>query len=276
MFVTSPDTHSIALFKVSAEGDAPPITTIKEDSADIPIDVSTDFAGQVFVANANGNIKVYAGQKFKYELVRTISGPHTELFHLTGIVADREGDCFITETGKSPNDSRIQWFAAGLNGNILPDWKVMGPKTQITDPRAIALDGSGRVYVADATKNAVLVFDSEPRGDVAPIVTLTKALHTPQRVTVDSNLNVWVTNADGSVTMYFLTGPQSWDLGGTFTSKALSKPQGIAVDAAGRVAIASSGSDSILFFSPGSKGVVTPVQDLRGPTHMTPMGLVIH
>ncbi|MGH7916579.1 MAG: NHL repeat-containing protein [Candidatus Binataceae bacterium] len=271
---TNPDTHTVALFKIDAKGDAPPLATIKEDSSDLPVDVSADLTGQIFVANANGNVKVYVAHNHRFQHVRTITGPHTELFHPTGIASDIGGDFYICETG-GPGNARVEWFAAGLNGNILPDWKLMGPQTGITDPRGIALDGSGRVYIADAAKNAILVFDSNPKGDIAPFATLTQGLHTPQRVTVDMDLDVYVTNADGSVVMYVPTGPQSWDFGARFTSPALRKPQGIAVDAAGRVAVASSGTDSILFFAPNAKGVVTPVQDLRGPTRMNPVGLKI-
>ncbi|MGH8014497.1 MAG: hypothetical protein ACREQ4_18565 [Candidatus Binataceae bacterium] len=271
---TNPGTHTVELFKIDAKGDAPPLAVIKEDASDQPIDVSTDLTGQIFVANANGNVKVYVGHNHQLRHVRTIEGPHTGLFHPTGIASDIGGDFYVCETG-APGGARVEWFAAGLNGNILPDWKLMGPQTGITDPRGIALDGSGRVYIADAGKNAVLVFDSDPKGDTAPFTTLTQGLHTPQRVAVDMDLNVYVTNADGSVVMYVPTGPQSWDFGARFTSPAISKPQGIAVDAAGRVAVASSGTDSILFFAPNAKGVVMPVQDLRGPTRMTPVGLKI-
>jgi hypothetical protein len=273
---TNPTSHTIALYKIDAKGDAPPLATIKESPSDIPVDASMDMAGQIFVANSNGNVKVYDGRHYHYDHVRTIQGPHTEIFHPTGIAADIGGDFYICETGNSPSESRVEWFAAGLNGNILPDWKLMGPQTGITDPRGIALDGSGRVYIADAAKNAILIFESDPKGDIPPLVILNQGLHTPQRVTVDMDLDVWVTNKDGSVVMYVPTGPQSWDFGARFTSKALNQPQGIAVDAAGRVAVASSGSDSILFFAPNSKGDVMPVQDLRGPTHMTPVGLKIH
>jgi DNA-binding beta-propeller fold protein YncE len=259
---------------VTASGADQPRATIKENPPDKPIDVSVDLRGEVFVANENGNIRIYGGQNFHYVLLHTIEGPHTRIQHPTAIMAKLDGTYYIADAGSAEDQPRVQWFAAGQNGNIFPNRVISGPHTGITSPRGLALDGSGRLYVADQATNKVLVFDPDAQGDTAPLAVLT-GLHSPEHLFVDQLLNVYVANkGDDSIKVFISTGPQSWSPNATITCADMRALSGVAADQTGRIAVATTGG--ILFFDAGAHGQVTPASVLRGRMPMNPAGIFIH
>jgi DNA-binding beta-propeller fold protein YncE len=274
LYAAIPETGLIVVYSVAASGAAAPLATIKENPPDKPIDVSVDLSGEVFVANENGNIRAYGGRNFDYELIHTVEGRHTQIQHPTSVVANIDGTFYIADAGGAADKPRVEWFPAGQNGNVFPNRVISGPHTGITSPHGLALDGSGRLFVADEATNKVLVFEPEATGDEAPVVVLT-GLDSPELLFVDQLLNIYVSNkGDNSVKVFIMTGPRSWSLSATITSAEMRQPAGVAADQAGRVAVASTGG--ILFFSPNSDGQIEPVSDLRGRTPMNPAGIFIH
>ena len=82
----------------------------------------------------------------------------------------------------------ILTFAAGADGDAAPVRQIMGPRTQIHNPQALAIDAvNGEIFVPQGRR--VLVFDRDADGDVPPLRTLegpdTRLLGTPGRLTVD-------------------------------------------------------------------------------------------
>jgi DNA-binding beta-propeller fold protein YncE len=273
LYVAIPETATVALFPVAAEADTRPIAVLKEPPSDKPVDVSADLLGDVFVANENGNVRAYGGRNLHYELIRTVEGPHTRIQHPTALTVDIAGSFYVAEAGDAPAQARVEWFAAGLNGNVTPNRTINGPHTGITSPRGLAIDASGRLYVADRDSNKVLIFDADAKEDAAPFATLT-GLHSPERISVDPELNIYVTNkGDNTIAVFTLTGPQSWTPAATISSAVLRNPGGIAADAAGRIAVAATGG--VLFFAPNANGATQPLVNLRGNTPMNPMGIFI-
>jgi DNA-binding beta-propeller fold protein YncE len=274
LYATIPETGLIVVYPVTASGSAQPLATIKENPPDKPIDVSVDLSGEVFVANENGNIRAYGGRNFHYELIHTVEGPHTQIQHPTSVAANIDGTFYVADAASAADKPRVEWFAAGQNGNIFPNRVIGGPHTGVTSPRGLALDGSGRLFVADQATNKVLVFEPDATGDVTPVVVLT-GLHSPEHLFVDQLLNIYVSNkGDNSIKVFITTGPQSWSLSATITSAEMRQPAGVAADQTGRIAAATTGG--ILFFEPNSDGQVEPAGDLRGRTPMNPAGIFIH
>jgi hypothetical protein len=274
LYATVPEPGLIVVYPVTASGADRPLATIKENPPDKPIDVSVDAKGEVFVANENGNIRIYGGLNFHYALIHTIEGPHTRIQHPTAIVANVDGTYYIADTGSAVDQPRVEWFTAEQNGNIFPNRVISGPHTGITSPHGLALDGSGRLYVADQATNKVLVFDPDATGDAPPLAVLT-GLHSPGHLFVDQLLNIYVSNrGDDSIKVFIMTGPQSWSPSATITSADMREPAGVAADQTGRIAVATTGG--ILFFAGDSNGQVKPVSDLRGQTPMNPAGILIH
>jgi DNA-binding beta-propeller fold protein YncE len=232
-----------------------------------------DLAGEVFVANENGNVRAYGGRNFRYELIHVLEGPHTRISHPISIVANIDGTFYIADAGGAEDKPRVEWFPAGQNGNVFPNRVIIGPHTGITSPRGLALDGSGRLFVVDQGTNKVLVFGSDANGDATPLVVLS-GLSSPEHVFVDQLLNIYVSNrGDDSIAVFITTGPQNWSRTGTIRSAHMRQPVGVAADETGRIAVATTGG--ILFFAPDSNGQVEPTSDLTGRSPMNPAGIFI-
>src|SRR5271163_891165 len=78
LFVTAPADHAIAVYANGASGQAAPLEVIIEAATDRPIAAAVDLVGDLFVANANGNVRVFTHKPgAKYELLKTFEGPNT-------------------------------------------------------------------------------------------------------------------------------------------------------------------------------------------------------
>ncbi len=273
LFVTLPETRSVAIFAAGTSGDAKPLVTIRETAPDTPVDASTSLRGEVFIGNSNGTINVYAGRNLDYQRVRTLGGPRTQMVHPSSMAVDPSGNIYLTDLGTDPGAAKVIWLSAALNGNVAPDKILSGPHTGLTSPTGIAIDGSEGVFVADHDSGKVLIFDAEARGDAPPVATI-DGLKGPRRVFVDQDLNIYIScDGDSSIAVLAPNGPRRWTRTATITSAAMHAPEGVTVDSSGRIAAAVHGA--VLFFAAGANGPSTPVLELRGPVPMNPTGLLI-
>ena len=273
LFVTVPERRQLVIYAGDAAGAAAPLQVITEDAPDQPIDVAADFVGEAFVANANGNVRVYAPHGDQpYKIFKNYEGSNTRIQHPTAIAVNQAGSFFVADSGDG--EGRVEWFSGGANGNLVPDHVIKGAETGIRDPRGIALDGSGRVFVADRALNQVVVFAADANGDATPITRLT-GLHAPGHLAVDDLLNVYVANeGDDSITVFTSNGPESWTPGATITSKSLSRPTGVAIDAAGEIAAGAIGG--VLFFAGDAHGNTDPLRTVTGVDLFHPAGICVH
>ena len=273
LFVTVPERRQLVIYEGDAAGSAPPLQVITEDVPDQPVDVAVDFAGEAFVANANGNIRVYAPHKgTQYQIFKNYEGSNTRLEHPTAIAVNAAGSFFVADAGSGVG--RLEWFSGGANGNLVPDRVIEGADTGIHDPRGVAIDGSGRVFVAERTLNQVLVFAADANGDATPITRL-GGLHAPGHLAVDDVMNVYVANeADNSLAVFGSSGPESWTRSATITSKALTQPTGVTTDAAGEIAAGAIGG--VLFFAGNAQGNADPIRSVTASDPLHPGGICIH
>jgi DNA-binding beta-propeller fold protein YncE len=273
VYVTIPEKRTIAVFSSDVGEATRPLAKIVEDSPDQPVDVSADLLREVFVANGNGNVKAYSAHNARFARIHLLEGPNTKIVHPQAITVDIAGSFFVADAGETPGHGRVEWFPGGLNGNVPPNRVIDGPHTGITNPTGLALDGSGRLYVADRNSNKVLIFDADANGDVPPAATI-GPFKAPRRVFVDQLLNVYVSNeGDHTVSVFQNEGPESWGLATTLSAGVLHDPQGVAADSAGRIAVAA--SDGILFFAPSAKNAAPPIAVLSLGAKIRPMGLYI-
>jgi hypothetical protein len=273
LFVTLPETRSVAIFAAGSSGDAKPLATIQETAPDTPIDASLDMHGEVFIGNSNGSIKGYDGQNFDYQLVRTIAGPHTGLIHPSSMAVDPSGNVYVTDLGAAPGAEKLVWFSAALSGDIYPTKTVGGPHTGITSPTGIAVDASEEVFVADHDTGKILVFNADARDDATP-VSILNGLKGPRSIFVDQGLNIYVScDGDNSIVVLAPDGPLVWSRTASITSTAMHAPDGVAADNAGRIATAVQGA--VLYFAANANGPSTPVLDLKGPEPINPTALMI-
>lgn len=135
--------------------------------------------------------------------------------YLKGIAADEAGNIWVADT----NNHRVQWLPAGKTAAVAGNWLTIGgPVTgngpgQFNYPQAVAVDGTGNVYVLDSGN---FRFQELPAGKPA---------------TVSSN---WL--AFG-----WTAGSEPWEFQG---------PQGIAADRFGNIYIADTTNNRIQVLGP--------------------------
>ena len=273
LFVTLPQTRSVAIFAAGTSGDAKPLATIQEKAPDAPVDASANLRGEVFVGNSNGTINIYAGRDFDYQLVRSLAGPHTGLVHPTSMAVDPMGSIYVADRGAAPGAAKVIWLSAATSGNVYPNKVLGGPHTGLTSPTGIAIDAAEGVFIADHDSGKVLVFDAAQRGDTPPMVTI-DGFKGPRRLFIDQDLNLYVTcDGDSTIAVLAPNGPRRWTRIATISSAAMRAPEGIAADNTGRIAAAVHGA--VLYFAAGANGPSTPILELQGPVPMNPTGLMI-
>jgi outer membrane protein assembly factor BamB len=274
LFVTLPEQRSIAIFSTDAAGNAEPLATIKESAPDTPVDAGVNLRGEIFVGNANGTVKVYAGEHHDYQLVRTLAGSNTKMVHPLAMAVDISGTIYLADSGGVPGQERIVVLAAAQSGNVVPSRVLNGQRTQLTSPTGISTDASGEIFVADHDSGKILIFAADALGDAAPVATL-EGLKGPRRVTVDQDLNVLVScDGDNSIVAFAPNGPRLWTRSATITSTAMHDPIGVTADNSGRIATAVHGA--VLFFPATANGSSVPLAQLQGPGPFNPTGLLIH
>jgi hypothetical protein len=172
------------------------------------------YAISVFAPDANGNVAP----------IRTISGSNTRMKNVAGIGIDGVGNVYVANIPicssfpyphKCRGQNEVLIFAAGANGNVAPIRTISGSKTGLNFPDAVAIDGSGNVYVSQWAPGDVFgvnVYAAGAQGNVAPIQAIAGSktgVNGPVGIAVDAGHNIYVANVDaanqvypGSVTVY--------------------------------------------------------------------------
>lgn len=272
LLVAISDPPSVRLYRASAETGTLPLTTIREQPPDQPVAIGFDAAGEIFVANRNGNVRVFASNRGQdFEPVRFFAGPHTRIAQPSAIAVNMAGSFYVADLGNG--HGRVEWFSGGATQDIYPDKVLEGTNTEITTPSGVAVDGAGRVFISNRDSNTVLVFDPNAQDDARPLVVLT-GLHAPGHLVVDDILNIYVANqADNSVAIFESVGPRSWRLKRTLTSPSIIDLSGVAVDASNQIAVGRTGG--ISFFDGDSTAAAQSIRALSWATTAPPADVVI-
>jgi sugar lactone lactonase YvrE len=190
-------------------------------------------------------------------------------FNLPGdLAADRNGNLYVSDTG---NQTIRKVSAAGLVTTLAGSVGVCGSAdgsamlAQFCDPRGIALDASGNLYVADTGNHTIRMID--PAGRVSTIAGSPgvcgsadgrgSAAHfcQPRDITVDrkgllyvadtSNSSVRMINLKGEVTTLAGRAPECGAVDGQGAAARLCRPASIAVDDDGDLYVADTGNSTI-------------------------------
>jgi hypothetical protein len=267
----------------------------------LPFGIAVDSNGNLYVANNNTNsVTVYrnpASASGNAAPTATIAGANTGLINPSGVALDANGNIYVANLGSltlAPDTVTV--FAAGSNGNVAPIATITGPATGLNYPTAIALDSSGKLYVANSgTQNGgadtVTVYPAGSNGNAQPSATISGAgtgLVTPWGVALDSSGNIYVAN-DGSsvgqldsVTVYPAGSNGNVQPSATISgaNTGLNSPGGIAVDLSGYIYVTNDGAltsnpDNITVYSPGSNGNISPFYTLNGLGLGYPIGIAV-
>jgi uncharacterized protein (TIGR03437 family) len=194
---------------------------------EFPGSVAVDSSGNIFIADSgNGVIREVTGGN-----IITIAGlglAGVRLQDPEGIILDGQGNLYISDS----DGLRIQKFDLakqiitvvagsgniGFSGDFGP-----APEADLNNPKSMALDSNGYVYIADTNNNRIR--------KVAP---------------------------DGIITTIAGQGPATYSGdNGPATSATISFPHGIAVDASGNVYIADTGNNAVRLLKPVTPTILT-------------------
>ena len=132
--------------------------------------------------------------------------------------------------------------------------------TGLKGPRAVAVDGSGNIYVGDTGNNAVKEWSISTQ-QVSALVS--SGLNTPTGVAVDSQGNVYIADTKNKAIKEWIaaTGQVT-----SLVASGLISPAGVAVDSQGNVYFADEGHNAIKEWVAASEQVITLVSSgLSGP-----------
>ncbi|HEY1731470.1 MAG TPA: NHL repeat-containing protein [Terriglobales bacterium] len=140
----------------------------------------------------------------------------------------------------------------------------------LNNPKGIAVDGSGNVWVPNAGNSSVfrLAPSATSIAAATAITSITDAhINQPSALAVDGSGNAWITNTGNSTITEI--GP-SGTVGSTFSGNGLSTPSGIAFDAAGSIWVSNSGANSVSAFT-GAGTAIGTYSNVAGLA--TPVGI---
>jgi hypothetical protein len=187
--------------------------------------------------------------------------PIGEIGGLFGVAVDGAGNVFNSySSAYRPQPPALpdfsygieEWMAANNTGTTLASSSSWG----LNNPKGLAVDGSGNVYIADIGNNAIEII---VRPNLYPYMyTLVSGLNDPTGVAVDGASNVYIANS-GNNAIEEWTAANSNVI--TLVSSGLSGPEGVAADCAGNVYIADTGNGAIKEWMAANSNVITLVSN---------------
>jgi len=287
------DSGNIEVYPLTATGNIAPATTIAGESTDIEDahKCAFDASGNIYVTSkTNSSVLVFAaGASGDVAPISTISGSNTGLVQPTGIAVDSTGKIYVADYGaEDPGGPSVFIFAAGANGNVAPVATITGAATGLVFPNGLALDSSGKIYVANEGTNqatsSVTVYAAGATGNAAPLATISGSatlLNDPHGLALDAAGNIYVANLpppagapagaagpgpSGSVLVFAAgsTGNVAPKTTITGSSTLLSRPNGISLDALGNIYVADNSANAVLVFTAGATGNVAPISNISG------------
>jgi sugar lactone lactonase YvrE len=236
LYVANFSANTVTVYAANPVGTitSAPVATIGGGSTGLnnPYSVEIDANGRIFVANFSGNnVLVFAANpvgNVTAAPVATIGGGSTTISTPVRVTFDASGHVYVENYAASAGS--ITEFAANPIGSVTtaPLATIGGGSTGISAPVGIALDASGRIYIANNGTSMVTVYAANPVGNVT----------TPPVATIGGG------------------------------STGIFNPLGMTLDGSGRVYVANYGSDSILMFAANPVGNVTttPLSTITGVT----------
>ena len=173
-----------------------------------PEGLAEDSLGALYVANGISNeILVFApGANGDAKPGRNISGKKTLLNNPTGLALDASGNIYVANGGGTYGGS-VEEFAATANKDAVPLRVIAGLDTKLVNPRGIALDAQGQIYVT--TSSSVLLFATDSSGDAPPLRVISGSstmLGSAGEIVVDSGGNMFVASAGKNALLEFAAG----------------------------------------------------------------------
>jgi sugar lactone lactonase YvrE len=233
------------------------------DTLDSPAEVALDSAGNLFVADYNNNRVLRYDAPFTDTTADLVIGQPdfvtttaaatsaSSLDTPRSVALDAQGNLFVADNG----NNRVLQYSAPLTNNGMAAHKVFGQAdfvsstanapsgtasaSSLSDPRGIAVDAHGYLYVADYGNNRVLVYFD-------PVNAVSAAA---DRVFGQPD---FISSIANNVPSPLLPGPKEYNL---------NSPSGLAFDAANNLYIADQKNNRVLEFDQLDHALFLPLVD---------------
>lgn len=201
---------AVLFFGRNANGNVSPAGEISgsQTMLDQPSGLAMDSRGNVYVANYNNSITVYAaGAEGNVAPIRTIAGDKTKLTGPGGLVVDSHDRLYVADN----QSNTITIYSPNANGDVAPVRTIAGSSTNLYAPWGLAFDSQANLYVADDDPNTgwVTVYAPGAKGNATPERTIKGSatkFYGPAGLAVDAFGYLYVVNASISTLSIFAPG----------------------------------------------------------------------
>jgi sugar lactone lactonase YvrE len=319
MYVAESGNNSITVTGItSGGGDEAPRSTIAGSNTGLsqPNGIALDAKGKIYVANEDANaagappsITVYAANPSATDSLgnpsptlnetplATITGSKTGLAEPTGVAIDAAGRIYVTNAVGGAGNGSITVYAANPSGtlNEAPLATIYGIFIGLNNPSGVALDASGKIYVANNALAgsggipSITVYAANPSGMLveAPLATISggaTGLSGADNLGLDASGKIYVAVPNNSITVYAANpsgtlneAPLATIIG---SNTQLTEPFGVAVDASGKIYVTNTAYPSITFYAANPIGTLneTPLAEIFGSDARlsSPVGIAVH
>ncbi len=252
-----------------------------------PAGIALDRSGALYIADS-GNHRV---RKVLNRLLTTVRSSPAELDTPTGLAIDGAGNLYVSDKGFSViwklTPSLSRFAGTGVPGNSGDGGQAI--LARFDQPREIAFDGSGNLYVADTNGSAGLIrrvlasgtvvafaggLPIHPSGDDGPATSA--YLDAPAGLALDAAGDLYVADrlghrvrrvSSGVITTAAGIGyPGSGGDGGFAFRAQLDQPEGIALDTAGNLWVAEQGTGRIRKIDTTARIFTFAMEGLNSPS----------
>ena len=189
------------------------------------------------------------------------------------------GECPCLYVADSDSNA-VTVYATGATGNAKPIQNIHGASTGLDNPRGVAVDSDGKMYVVNDSSNtsldSITVYAAGATGNAAPVQTILGSntqLDEPAGIALNPvNGDIYVLNytnvsGNGSITFYPQNANGNVKASGAIqgSSTMLYASYGIALDASGNIYNSNGpAQNSVTVFAAGSTGNVPPSWTIQG------------
>ncbi len=239
-----------------------------------PSGIAIDSTGNIYVTDVlNDRVQKFNSSgvfQSQFGSTGTAEGQFSDPY---GITFDSTGNIYVTDVQNnrvqkfSPSGTFISTFGWGVSDGIDQFEICTAPSScqaglqgtgdgQFTDPRGIAIDSTGNIYVVDNTNNRVEKFNSSGTF-VSQFGTTGSAngqLNDPFWIRIDSAGNSYISDVGNNrVDIFDPSGNYSTQFGGAGTGNGqFQSPGGIALDPTGNIYVTDITNNRVQVFAPGS------------------------
>jgi sugar lactone lactonase YvrE len=229
-----------------------------EVSTSTPFQITEDGAGNMYVADYEGNnvLKIPPGGGS----ATTVSlGGELTTSEIAGVALDGAGNLFICDHF----DSRIIEVTAGGVASVL---SITGLSTGLDIPTGLAVDAANNLYISDYGNSRIVKVTPSGAGSVVATPGFTPGVLSVLGVAVDQAGTVYFPDTENNRVIKVTAASVASLVVPEGLTPPLSSPDGVAVDGFGNLYIADAGNDRLVEVTSAGVASVMPTPGLTDPS----------